>query len=105
MLDELYIKEIRGYLNSSGQLTLLPSKRGKKLIALCYLADKIPENQTFTEKEFNALLNTLHTFGDPATLRRELFDFYLIERQKDGSRYWLAPDRPSAVALIEKYCS
>ena len=100
-----HTKHLDSFLDAEGRLTRFPAKQKMQLEALCYLADKIPENQTFTEKEFNALLNALHTFGDPATLRRELFDFYLIERQKDGSRYWLAPDRPSAVALIEKYCS
>ena len=105
MPDELMQKEIRGCLNQDGQLIQLPGKRKKRLIALCYVAEQIPENQTYTEKEFNALLNGLHTFGDPATLRRELFDYYLIDREKNGSGYRLSASRPSAAELIEKYGS
>ena len=101
MLDEKYLGEIKGYLDKDGLLTQLPVKRRKKLIALCYLADRIPADQTYTEREFNRLLQTLHTFGDPATLRRELFDRYLIDRERDGSGYRLSPERPDAEALIE----
>lgn len=104
MLDEMCIREIRGYLDREGLLTQLPVKKKKKLIALCYLVDRIPEGKIYTEREFNTLLNTLHTFGDPATLRRELFDCYLIDQEKDGTGYRLAPDRPDVKGLIEKYC-
>lgn len=103
MMDEAYLREIRGYLRPEGLLTQLPTKQKKKLIALCYLADRIPAEQTYSEREFNALLGTLHTFGDPATLRRELFDCYLIDRDPDGRNYRLSPDRPDVSKLMEKY--
>ena len=35
------------------------------------------------------LLLQHHTFGDPALLRRELFERGLVDRVKDGSAYWL----------------
>ena len=95
--------DIRGYMDERGRLTALPTKRKKKLIALSYLADSIPADTVYTEMQFNELLNTLHTFGDPATLRRELYDFFLINRSRDGSEYSANPDRLSAEALIEKY--
>ena len=104
MGNEAYLKEIRGYLDRDGRLTQLPVKRKKKLIALCWLADRIPADRTYTEREFNALLNTLHTFGDPATLRRELFDCWLIDREKDGTGYRVSPERPEPEALIERFC-
>lgn len=97
-------KEINGYLDSEGRLTQLPVKRKKKILALSWLADRIPPDGVYSERDFNALLNTLHTFGDPATLRRELYDFCQINRNPDGSGYALNPDRPSAEALIERYC-
>lgn len=96
--------EIKGFIDSEGRLTSFPTKRKKKIIALAYLAEKIPEGKTFTEKEFNALLNGLHTFGDPATLRRELYDLFLVDRDKAGNVYSLNPDRPSCEEMIEKYC-
>lgn len=97
-------KEIAGFLDSEGRLVKFPSKRKKKLIALCYIADRIPEDRVYTEKEFNALLNGLHTFGDPASLRRELYDCFLIDRDPAGTAYKVSGKRPSAQELIEKYC-
>lgn len=71
---------------------------------LSYLADRIPPDKVYTEREFNELLNTLHTFGDAATLRRELFDYYLVNRSQDGKNYSLNRDRMSAAELVERYC-
>ncbi len=50
------------------------------------------------------MLNGLHTFGDAATLRREMYDYFLIDRKQNGSLYAVKKDRLSAEALIEKYC-
>ena len=89
---------------SSGMLTTLPSKKKKKLAVLAWLAEHIPPEKRFSEREFNELLNKLHTFNDPATLRRELYVHCLIDRSPDGTEYWLAPDRPSLAELLPKYC-
>lgn len=96
-------KIIKGYLDADGRITQLPSKKKKKLYVLSYLADHIPENQEFTEKEFNELLNKLHTFGDAATLRREMYDYFLINREQNGSLYSVNKDRLPAEELAEKY--
>ena len=37
-----------------------------------------------------------YTFGDPATLRRELVNMKLLGRESDCSRYWKEPRRPDA---------
>jgi len=50
---------------------------------------KLEPGRTYSEAEINALLNEWHTFGDPALLRREMFDHGLMTRSKDGSRYAL----------------
>jgi len=39
--------------------------------------------------EVNNLLNSHHSFKDPATLRRLLFGTGLIDRTVDGKCYWL----------------
>ena len=98
------LKMIQSLLDETGRLTKMPSKRKKRLYALSYLADRIPEEREFTEKEFTEFLNTLHTFGDAATIRREMYDCFLINREKDGSRYTVNRDRLSAEELVEKYC-
>jgi hypothetical protein len=84
--------ELKNHLDSEGRLTLWPSKRGLQIIALDYLAEKLDAAQTYTEREMNALLNQWHTFGDPALLRRELYERGLLNREKDGSAYWRSPN-------------
>lgn len=97
-------KEIEGYLDAQGRVTQIPSKKKKKLFIFSYIADQIPEDTTYTEREFSQLLNELHTFKDAATLRRELYDYYLINKEHDGSLYQVNKNRLSAEELVEKYC-
>lgn len=98
------MENIKGYIDADGRVTQMPSKRKKKIYVLSYLADRIPEGQEFTEKEFSELLNCLHTFGDAATLRREMYNHFLINRNQNGSLYTVNKDRLSAEELVEKYC-
>ncbi len=86
-------ENLRPFLDAEGRLTAWPAKRRKKLWALLLLAERFEPCRTYAEKEVNALLNGAHTFGDPATLRRELVDAGFLERKRDGSAYRLA-DRP-----------
>ena len=97
------IKEIKGYFDH-GKLNAYPTKRKKQIIALAWISEHIPADRTYSENDFNALLSELHSFGDPALLRRELFDHYIIERSIEGKEYMLAPDRPSLEELLLKYC-
>lgn len=98
------LESIKGYLDADGRITQIPSKRKKKIYVLSYLADSIPVGQEFTEMEFNELLNDLHTFGDAATLRREMYNYFLVNRNQNGSLYTVNKHRLSAEELIEKYC-
>lgn len=97
-------KEIQAYLDEQGRVKQMPAKRKRKLLMYCYLVEQIPRDVEYSEKEFSQLLNTMHTFGDAATLRREMFDYYLINRSQDGKHYTLNPDRPTIEELISKYC-
>ena len=45
--------ELRPFLNEQGQLISLPAKNKKKLLAIWYLAERIPARRTFTEAEIN----------------------------------------------------
>ena len=85
-------------------LNLWTLRKKKKLCVLSYLADRIPENREYTEREFNEVLNGLRTFGDVATIRREMYDYFLIDRKQNGSLYTVKKDRLSVEALLEKYC-
>ena len=94
--------ELKGFLRH-GKLIRLPSNRKKRLAALIWLSEYIAPNKEYTEREFNELLNKLHSFEDPATLRRELCDYGLINRSADGSCYWLNPDRPLREELLAEH--
>lgn len=96
--------EIKNFLDSNGKLKQYPTKRRAKIYALCYLASKIDGEITYSEKEINGLLGNWHTFDDPATLRRELFDYRLLDRDGYGRAYTLANPLPTAESLLEKYC-
>ena len=52
-------------------------------------------NRKYTEKEVNAIANGFHTFGDQATLRRELVNMKLLGRKSDCSEYWKERHCPS----------
>ncbi|MEO8610511.1 MAG: DUF2087 domain-containing protein [Chloroflexota bacterium] len=80
--------ELKNHLDSEGRLIFWPSKRTLQLVALDYLATKIGSGRVYTEKEVNALLNSWHTFGDPALLLRELHERGLLNRHNDGAEYW-----------------
>ena len=86
---------LRNFLDATGKLTAFPAKRKMKLYALLYLAQKIPADTDFTEREINDILLDWHTFADPATLRRELYDYRFIDRSRDGKVYRLAEKQPT----------
>ena len=93
-------KEIAPFL-SQDQLTAIPSKYKKKLIAFYYLADKL-EKREYTEKELNEEIDRWTAFHDPATLRRELYHKHLLERSRDGSCYWIG-EIPQLEEFLERY--
>lgn len=90
---------LRNFLDATGKLTAFPAKRKMKLYALLYLAQKIPADTDFTEREINDILLDWHTFADPATLRRELYDHRFLNRSRDGKVYRLAEKQPTAADL------
>ena len=90
---------LRNFLNAEGKLTAFPAKRKMKLYALLYLAQKIPADTDFSEREINDILLDWHTFADPATLRRELYDYRFLDRSRDGKVYQLAEKQPTPEEL------
>lgn len=86
---------LRNFLDANGKLTAFPAKRKMKLYALLYLVQKIPADTDFTEREINDILLDWHTFADPATLRRELYDYRFLDRSRDGKIYRLAEKQPT----------
>lgn len=83
--------ELRSYLDEQGRVKEWPSKRNRgkfQQLVLEYLRSKFDPTFIYTEKQVNALLNEHHTFGDPALLRRELFERGMLDRIPNGAAYW-----------------
>jgi hypothetical protein len=57
---------------------VIPAKRSKKLIILRWLTERFEPGVDYPESQVNAMLKVAHE--DFATLRRELFDSYLLDR-------------------------
>lgn len=90
---------LRNFLNETGKLTAFPAKRKMKVYALLYLAQKFEAEKNYTEREINAVLYDWHTFSDPATLRRELYDYRFLDRSPDGRSYRLGATPPTMEEL------
>lgn len=108
------MKDLKNFLDEAGKLTKYPAKRPMKFLALEYLAGKFEKGKRYTEREVNDLLNQWHLFGDPATLRRELYDypagsnpsrgviaFTTPSRRKDR-RFFLQPIGRAVLGPVEK---
>jgi len=86
---------LRNFLNAEGKLTAFPAKRKMKVYCLFYLAQKFETEKEYAEQDINNTLLDWHTFADPATLRRELYDYRFLDRSRDGRLYRLAEKQPT----------
>jgi hypothetical protein len=86
--------------DQAGRLVRLPNKLSVQQMAAWALWTQFAARRDYTEKEVNAILNARHTFGDPATLRRELVNMKLLGRESDCSRYWKEPRRPDEATKL-----
>ncbi|CDN53693.1 Hypothetical protein RG1141_CH13430 [Neorhizobium galegae bv. officinalis bv. officinalis str. HAMBI 1141] len=94
--DEARVLKTARHFDEEGRLVRWPGKRGLQEICLWFLWSKIPADREFTERQISELLNTLHLFGDAAMLRRDLFDFGLVQRTRDGREYRRIEKKPPA---------
>lgn len=90
---------LRNFLDGNGKLTAFPAKRKMKIYCLFYLAQKFEAEKAYTEQDINNVLLDWHTFADPATLRRELYDYHFLDRSRDGNVYRLAEKQPAPKEL------
>ena len=81
--------------DDTGRLVRLPNKLSVQQMTMWALWTKFAANRKYTEKEVNAIVNGFHTFGDQATLRRELVNMKLLGRKSDCSEYWKEPHHPN----------
>ncbi len=62
----------------------LPTKQKKRKVILKWLTAQVPPEVKISHAEFNLLIQRHHP--DSATLRREMFEFGYVHRDRDS--YW-----------------
>lgn len=93
---------LKNFLDRQGILKALPSKKKMKMYALYYLAGKLEKGRVYTEPELNEALCLWHSFNDPATLRREMYNNKILDREKNGRAYWLEDPQPTMEQLLDR---
>lgn len=83
-----YDKLAGNYFDENGLLKQYPSKKPVREIVLARIAVKIEPGKDYTEKEINQIIRDQIAFSDIELIRRELFDYAYLNRERDGSRYW-----------------
>lgn len=64
-----------------------PKKQKHKYLCLLWVKTLFEENTFYTEKEVNHILEDV--YKDYVMIRRYLVDYQLLNREMDGSRYWV----------------
>ena len=90
-LDDKARKVLATFLNADGSIRQLPTiQSGKLQYVLEYLIEAFTPGLEYKEKEVNIIIRRFHE--DVSGLRRDLVDVGLLQRERDGSRYW-RPER------------
>lgn len=83
-------KSIEMVFDSKGYLIHMPKKTEKRKKVLRYVMTLFDSKKDYTEKEVTDMLKMI--FDDPIYLRRLLIEEQLLQRKKDGSKYWVNID-------------
>lgn len=87
--SEVYIEKLKRFYNLEGKLIQYPPKRSMRRIVLEGIAEKFIPDRKYTEKEVNEIIRESIAFCDVELIRREMYQYKLIGRLRDGSAYWL----------------
>lgn len=94
MVDERYAitaeeqeKVLKTYFKEDGTLSQFPSKEKKKIVVLQYLLKKFSTGQQYTEREVNDVIKQV--YADFVTIRRYFIEYGFMDRNQDGSAYWV----------------
>jgi GNAT superfamily N-acetyltransferase len=82
---------LQPFLDHDGRLNKLPAGKGATSLLdefLERLVEQFERGRDYSEREVNAIIDSRHTFGDRAILRRSLIDRKDLERTPDTTRYW-----------------
>ena len=89
------LRRLLACFDTEGRLMRWPKKFAVQQIALWALWSRLPAQRDLTEKEVNRTIEKYHTYGDFATLRRELVNAKLLWRTTDCRTYRKEARRPN----------
>lgn len=95
-----YKKKLENYYDAEGKLIQYPNKRPMRVIALLEIAEDFKEGENYTEKEVNEVIRCHIAFSDVETVRREMFQYKILGRLRDGSQYWREAGYREAMKLL-----
>jgi len=79
-------KVLSNYLLPDGRLKTYPSQRKKQEVVLRHIVQAFDLGRRYSEKEVNQVLSRFS--DDTSSLRRDLVDAGLVQRQGGGRDYW-----------------
>ncbi|WP_440115516.1 DUF2087 domain-containing protein [Paenibacillus sp. QZ-Y1] len=84
------VKVLKKYFSqgTDGPLITFHMQQKHKYIVLTEIVKRFDPERKYTEKQVNELLKKV--YDDYVEIRRYLIDYGLMEREEDGSQYWLA---------------
>lgn len=91
MPDDAWERKVLHDFLENGRLKEIPASRKKRQVILQWLAGQFAPDQRYSEREVNEIIQRHHP--DPATLRRELVGYQMLQRE-DGV-YWRVMDPPA----------
>ena len=87
-LLEKYYKMLNNYYDDSGLLKQYPSKNPLREIVLKRIGEEFEYNKDYKEKDVNEIIRKNICFNDVEMIRRELYNHHILNRLRDGSKYW-----------------
>lgn len=103
VVDSKLVKRLAGYFDDEGFFSRWPGKHSHRAACMWVVWSWLPAGGVLSEREISQLLETRHSFGDAALLRRWLVDYGMVQRTPDGREYRRVEKRPppEALALLE----
>lgn len=95
---QIYNKKLDNYFDSNGKLLQYPSKRPMRIIVLIKIVEQMEANRKYAEKEVNEIIRLNISFSDIELIRREMYQYKLLGRLRDGSEYWVEANWRNAYA-------
>ena len=85
--DAFERKVLASFVDNDGRIVSFPVQEKKFAVILRYALRDFEPGKRYTEKEVNALLSRYNE--DTAALRRGMIEYKLLQRESNGSAYWL----------------